>query len=126
MPAERIFGVVILLAAAALFVWFAVVSKNKTLKLNYLVGYRTTVILTNEETWRVAHFAAWPWTAGSAAVYILAGLSLFLPFPDEAVGAIIIAGLVLGLGAMFVGAHKAQQAAKEVLEKTSKTKTSTV
>ncbi|MGJ9437383.1 SdpI family protein [Actinotignum sp. GS-2025b] len=65
--------VVILWGSAVVSGWFAYASRKKTLKLNELVGYRTDIIMTNQETWQEAHAAAWPWTAAATACLVFSG-----------------------------------------------------
>ncbi|MDK8354018.1 SdpI family protein [Actinotignum sp. UMB0459] len=101
--------------SAALSGWLAYASRKKTLKLNELIGYRTEIIMTNQETWREAHAAAWPWTAASTACLILSGFAVFLPLSNEALAAIIILGMVVLLACICAGAHRAQKVAREIL-----------
>ncbi|MGJ9713002.1 SdpI family protein [Actinotignum sp. GS-2025d] len=95
--------------------WLAYASRKKTLKLNELIGYRTDIIMTNQETWQEAHAAAWPWTAAATACLVFSGFAVLLPLPDGVLATIIILGMVVLLACVFAGAHRAQKVAKAIL-----------
>ncbi|MBS5749306.1 MULTISPECIES: SdpI family protein [Actinotignum] len=107
--------VVILWGSAVVSGWFAYASRKKTLKLNELVGYRTDIIMTNQETWQEAHAAAWPWTAAATACLVFSGFAVLLPLSDGVIATIIILSMVVLLACVFAGAHRAQKVAKEIL-----------
>ncbi|MGJ9530217.1 SdpI family protein [Actinotignum sp. GS-2025a] len=107
--------VVTLWGSALVSGWLAYASRKKTLKLNELIGYRTEIIMTNQETWQEAHAAAWPWIAAATACLVLSGFAVFLPVSDGVLAAIIILSMVVLLACVFAGARRAQKVAKHIL-----------
>ncbi len=107
--------VVTLWGSALLGGWLAYASRKKTLKLNELIGYRTEIIMTNQETWQEAHAAAWPWTAAATLCLFFSGFAVFLPFSDGALATIIILSMLVLLTCICAGAHRAQKVAKQIL-----------
>ena len=62
----RILFALLWVVVAILCIWLGLASKRGTLKRNDFAGYRLPVIQQSEETWKVAHDAAWKWTTAMA------------------------------------------------------------
>lgn len=104
-----------MLGAGALILWLARASRNRTLPLNDISGYKTRTVMSSEAAWEEAHYAAAPWTARTGAVFGITGLAMLLPLSDTWIWVLLCLGVAVGMVVLFVGARVAQQTAKQVL-----------
>lgn len=115
MEIHQIVLAITMFVCGALIAWLAVASWKRSLPLNEISGYRTETVMTNEEVWTEAHYAAAPWTALAAGASLISAIGYFFTSSDAATLVWTIVSLVvLSLG-VAVGAVVAQKTAKEIL-----------
>lgn len=107
----------VMIAAGGVIVWTARAGASGRLKRNYWAGIRTRTTLASDDAWFAAHRAARPpveaggWAAAAAGVVVL-----FLPADPEAlIPLTVIAGAVVMLALIMVGAWRGVRAAKAAL-----------
>jgi uncharacterized membrane protein len=105
----QIFYGVILIAAGAAVVSVGRSAARGRLGRNHVAGIRSRQTLADDESWRIVHEAAEPWSLAGGLALMLGGLVAF-GAEDEAVAAwvalvavmfgiaLLVAGAIIGLG----------------------------
>jgi uncharacterized protein YjeT (DUF2065 family) len=82
----------ILIAAGALFLWLARLSRAGRLPRNGLVGIRIPSTLASDEAWQAGHLAAAPLTRAIGGVWLGAGVVLLFVAAESPAASILTGG----------------------------------
>lgn len=107
----------VMIAAGGVIVWTARAAAAGRLERNYWAGIRTRTTLASDDAWLAAHRAARaPVEAGGWGAVAAGVVVLFMPAdPEAAIPLTVIAGAVVMLAGVLVGAWRGVRAAKAAL-----------
>ncbi len=104
----------VLTGAGLLVAWVGYQGWRGRLKRNLSAGIRTALTLSSDEAWDAAHRKAGPWILLASLGSIVPGVAVMFRPPNRIAPVIVMAGMAVLVGFVFVGGLLGTLAAQSV------------